>query len=179
MDNRLLDRYNNTGFGVVADGAIGAGISGVQIKDNRLCAADEMWAPGGWFCAYCHPIGPPGAWVTADVGNCCDCAEKARPHGSIQVSAHTCFTHECEVDVSWITSGVISPARVCVEEPWTTPPMPTAAEADIGRTFGRCWNSSLTGSQGSAKLTVNSTIALELWVEELAWPLDVVQVVVN
>ena len=49
--------YNNTGFGLVADGPRGLGVSGVQVTNNRLCAADQAWAPGGWFCAYCHPIG--------------------------------------------------------------------------------------------------------------------------
>lgn len=170
------DRYNNTGFGVVADGASGVGISGVQVKDNRLCAADETWAPGGWFCAYCHPIGPPGAWVTADVGNCCDCVAKPRPHGSIQVSAFVCLAQGCEVEVSWTTSGVSSPVRVCVEEPWTTPPMPIG-EAGARPVFGRCWNSSLTGSSGRTKVSVNETTAFELWAEQLAWPLDVAQVV--
>ncbi len=158
----------------MADGASGAGISGVQVKDNRLCAADETWAPGGWFCAYCHPIGPPGPWVTADVGNCCDCA-KPRPHGSVQVSVPVCYAYDCEVDVSWVTSGVNSPTRICVEQPWTLPPT-VVGEAGFNR---RCWNSSLTGSHGSAKISVNATVAFELWAEELAWPLDIVQVVVG
>ena len=163
----------------MADGSSGAEISGVQVKDNRLCAADEAWAPGGWLCAYCLPIGPPGAWVTADAGNCCDCTAKPRPYGSIEVSVPVCLAHKCEVEVSWATSGVNSPTRVCVEQPWTIPPMPIGDATALEATFGRCWNSSLTGSHGSAKVSVNAPMAFELWVEELAWPLDVALVVAS
>lgn len=154
---------------MVADGGVGAGISNVRVLHNRLCAAS---IPDPNY----HPIAPPGAWVTAEVGNCCDCIV-ARPHGSISVSASVCASAECNVTITWTTAGLVSPVRVCVEAPWSIPTtIPTQASTVPAAEFGRCWNSSLTGASGSSTLMVRSDRVFELWAEELAWPLDVAAV---
>jgi hypothetical protein len=164
--------FNNTGFGLVADGAHGVGISGVQVIDNRLCAASTP-------CPWCQPIGPPGGWVSAKVGNCCDCDSKIRPHGFIHVVAPVCLSGPCAVDITWTTSGLGSLVRVCVEAPWTIPPFPIDSVGVPRLKFGRCWNSSLTGASGNGTISVARNTFVELWAEELAWPLDVAQVVVG